>query len=81
MLFLSKIIMKLLKFNDCFEVSFLYDLIIKSTVYSSHDFIFMNSIISTIRKSSVCKSTIVVMLLLNNRQMSNVDGIIFSFFI
>ena len=64
---LSKIIMKSLKFSDCFEVSLSYDLIIKSTTYNSRDFIFMNSIVSTIRESLVYKSTIVIMLLLNNK--------------
>ena len=80
MLFLSKIIMKLLKFNNCFEVSLSHDLIIKSTTCNSRDFIFMNSIVSTIRESLIYKSTIVVMLLLNNKQVSNVDDVILSFF-
>ena len=72
--------MKSLKFNDCFEVSFSHNLIIKSTTYNSRDFIFMNSIISTIRESSVCKLIIIVILLLNNKQVSNVNDVILSFF-
>ena len=59
--------MKLLKFNNYFEVSFLHNLIIKSTTYNSRDFIFINSIISTMKESSVYKSTIVIILLLNNK--------------
>ena len=76
---LSKMIMKLLKFNGCSEMSLSHNLIIKSTTYNSRDFIFMNLMISTMRESSVYKSTIVVMLLLNNKQVSNVNDIIFSF--
>ena len=72
--------MKLLKFNDCFEMSFLHDLIIKLTIYNSRDFIFINSIISTMRESSVYKLTTVIILLLNNKQISNVNDVIFSFF-
>ena len=80
-LLLSKIIIKLLKFNDCFEVSFSHDLIIKSTTYNSRDFIFINSMISAMRELSVCKLIIIVILLLNNRQVSNVNDVIFNFFI
>ena len=72
--------MKSLKFSDCFEVSFLHNLIIKSTTYNSRDFMFINSIISTMRELSVCKLTIAIMLLLNNKQVSNVNDIIFNFF-
>ena len=72
--------MKSLKFNDCFEVSLSYNLIIKSITCNSRDFMFMNSIISTIRESSIYKSTIVVILLLNNKQVSNINDVIFSFF-
>ena len=78
---LSKIIIKLLKFNDCFEVSLLYNLIINSIIYNSRDFTFINSMISAIRESLIYKLTIVIMLLLNNRQVSNINEIIFSFFI
>ena len=73
--------MKLLKFNGCFEVSLSHDLIIKSMTYNSRDFIFMNLMVSAMRESSICRSTIVIMLSLNNRQVSNVDGVILSFFI
>ena len=73
--------MNLLNFNDCFEVSLSHNLIIKSTTYNSRDFIFINSIISTMRESSIYKSIIVIMLLLNNKQVSNVNDIIFNFFI
>ena len=74
-------IMKLLKFNNYFKVSFSYNLIIKSTIYNSRDFIFINSIISTMRELLVCKLTITIILSLNNKQISNIDGVIFSFFI
>ena len=68
MLFLlSKVIIKLLKFNDCFGVSLSHNLIIKSTTYNFRDFIFMNSIITTIRELLIYKLTIIVMLLLNNK--------------
>ena len=73
--------MKLLKFSGCSEVSFLYNLIIKSTTCNSRDFMFINSIISTMKELSVCKSTIVIILSLNNKQMSNVNDVILSFFI
>ena len=59
--------MKLLKFKDCFEVSLSYNLIIKSTIYNSRDFIFINSIISAIKELLIYKSIIVIMLSLNNR--------------
>ena len=78
---LSKIIMNLLNFSDCFEVNLSHNLIIKSTIYNSSDFIFINSMISTIRESLICRSTIIVMLLLNNKQISNINDVIFSFFI
>ena len=68
-------IMKLLKFSDYCEVSLSHNLIIKSTTYNSRDFIFMNLIISAMRKSSIYKPTIIVMLLLN------MNDVIFSFFI
>ena len=73
--------MKSLKFNDCFEVSLSYNLIIKSITYNSRNFIFINSMISTMRELLIYKLTIVIMLLLNNKQVSNVDDVIFSFFI
>ena len=73
--------MKSLKFNGCSEVSLSHNLIIKSTTYNSRDFIFMNLMISAMRELSVCKLTIVIILLLNNKQVSNVDDIIFNFFI
>ena len=79
MLLLS-VIINLLKFNGCFGVSLSHDLIIRSMIYNSRDFIFINSMISAMRELSVCKLTIVVMLLLNNRQVSNVNDVIFSFF-
>ena len=72
--------MKLLKFSGCFEVSLSYNLIIKSTTCNSRDFIFINLIISMIRELLVYKSTIAIMLLLNNKQISNINGVIFSFF-
>ena len=73
--------MKLLKFNNCFEVSFSHNLVIKSTIYNSRDFIFINSIISAMRELLIYKLTIAIILLLNNKQISNVNEIIFSFFI
>ena len=73
--------MKSLKFSGCFEVSLSYDLIIKPTTYNSRDFIFINLMISTMRELLVYKSTIAIMLLLNNKQISNVNDVIFSFFI
>ena len=72
--------MKSLKFNGCFEVSLSHNLIIKPTTYNSRDFIFINSMISTMRELSVYKLTITIMLLLNNEQMSNTNDVIFSFF-
>ena len=72
--------MKSLKFNDCSEMSLSHDLTIKPTTCSSRDSIFMNSVVPTIKELSVCKPMIVVILSLNNRQMSNVDGVIFNFF-
>ena len=80
MLSLSRMIMNLLKFSVCSGVSLSHNLIIKSTICNSRDFIFMNSMISTMRESSICKSTIVIMLLLNNKQVSNVDDVILNFF-
>ena len=74
-------IMKLLKFNGCFGVSLSHNLIIKLTTCNSRDFMFMNSMISTMKKSSIYKSTIVIILLLNNKQVSNVNDVILSFFI
>ena len=78
---LLNVIMKSLNFNDYFEVSLSHNLIIKSTTYNSRDFIFINSIISIIRKLSVCKSIIVIILSLNNKQVSNINDVIFNFFI
>ena len=60
-------IIKLLKFSGYFEVSLLYNSIIKSTTYDSRDFIFINSIISTMKELLICKLTIIIMLLLNNK--------------
>ena len=74
-------IMKSLKFSDCFEVSLSYNLIIKSTIYNFRDFIFMNLMISTMKELLVCKLIIAIILLLNNKQVSNVNDVIFSFFI
>ena len=68
-----------MKFNGCFEVSLSHDLIIKLTTYNSRNLIFINSIISTMKKLLICKSTIAVILLLNNKQMSNIDEVIFNF--
>ena len=68
-----------LKFKNYFEINFSYNLIINSTIYNSRDFIFINSIILIIKKLLICKSIIV--LLLNNKYISNVDNIIFNFFI
>ena len=64
---LLKMIMKSLKFNDYFEMSLLYDLIINLAICNSRNFTFINSIISTMRKSSIYKSTIAIILLLNNK--------------
>ena len=59
--------MKSLKFNDCFEMSLSHNLAIKLTTYNSRDFIFINSMISTMRELLVYKSIIVIMLSLNNK--------------
>ena len=73
--------MKLLKFNDYFEVNLSHNLIINSTTYNSRDFTFINTIISTMKELLVYKLTIVIILLLNNKQISNVNEVIFNFFI
>ena len=48
-------------------MSFLYNLITKLTAFNFRDFTFINLMILTIKKLSIYKSIIAIILLLNNK--------------
>ena len=61
------IIIKLLKSNNYFVISLSYNLIIRFTIFSLRNLIFINSIILAIRKLLVYRLIIAIIFLLNNR--------------
>ena len=67
-----------LKFRDYFEINFSYDLITNSAICNSRDFIFINSIILTIKELLIYR--LIIVLSLNSKYISNVDNVISSFF-